>query len=988
MVKFRYIKVRRAMMSKRNLKSNSVGKISAFYKNNKYVLLSGLAAFLITQLVAFCYNLVPYGDMTILRMDLYHQYGPLFAELYDRITSGESLIYSWNSGLGSTFLGNFFNYLSSPLTLIILFFGHENITEAISSLIMLKAVLSACTFTYYLKGSLNKHSAVTAAFGVLYAFCGYFVAYYWNLMWLDAMVLFPLIILGIEKIIKKGKPTLYCVSLAVMIFANYYMAYMVCIFSVLYFLTFYFANYPISKKFNEHETSDNLFVKIKNSVFLSSGLKFAFYSVVAAMLAAITIFPLLSILSQSSATSGSAPTGFTKYFTVFDFLANHLASTDATIRSSGNDVLPNVYCGILTVLLVPLYLFSKKISIREKASYIVLLAVIYFSFNINYLNFFWHGLHFPNDLPYRFSFMYSFILLTLAFKALTNITEYTGRQILACGVGIVGFIVLVEELTSKNVDDISLAVSLVFAVGYTVIIYLFKDRRFANSALAVLLLCAVSSEIALGNTDKYSMNQSKTNYTSDYADFTQLKTQLDEYDGGFYRMELADLRTRMDPCWFDYNGVSTFSSMAYESVANLQHDIGMYGNYINSYTYYPQTPVYNAMFGLKYIVNNTEYDLNPQLNSELFSVNDFTALENKYPLSVAFAANTEIKNWDSSVYGNPFTAQSELFRMASGVDGVFTKFSFDDITYTNINDILMTGIEEGDMKFSKIVDGQTGSICFEITPETEQNVYIYVDSSSVDSVSVSSLMYSKTLDTLDEGYIVDLGIRPAGETIYVDMAISESDDKGNIRFYAYGLNQDKFIEGYNNLKSGDFNITDYSDNYLSGTMNVKSDSAVFTSIPYDTNWGIYVDGKRVEKDDIFKISNGLLGFNISAGEHTVMLRYVSSGLLMGEFISISTILIATVIIVLKRRKALFWKKARTDKWEMLDDDGFTLTVEECFSDIDFDVLEDDVPSAPVSFEISNSSEKEEAKNTVESETEDNETVETEPTHDNNIDLSE
>ena len=265
-------------------KEKAPTRLSAFYQDNKFVFLSALVSLLIFLLIAFCYDLVPFGDMTILRMDLYHQYGPLFAELYDRLTSGESLIYSWNSGLGSSFLGNFFNYLSSPLTIIILLFGHKNITEAISCLIMLKAVLSAASFTYYLKASQKQHNYTTAAFGVLYAFCGYFVAYYWNLMWLDAMVIFPIIILGIERIINKGKPALYCLSLTLMIFANYYMAYMVCIFSVLYFLTYYAANYPFSKKFSEIYY-DTPLGRIKNSLFISSGLKFAFSSIVAVLLA-------------------------------------------------------------------------------------------------------------------------------------------------------------------------------------------------------------------------------------------------------------------------------------------------------------------------------------------------------------------------------------------------------------------------------------------------------------------------------------------------------------------------------------------------------------------------------------------------------------------------------------------------------------------------------------------------------------------------------
>lgn len=921
-------------------KEKAPTRLSAFYQDNKFVFLSALVSLLIFLLIAFCYDLVPFGDMTILRMDLYHQYGPLFAELYDRLTSGESLIYSWNSGLGSSFLGNFFNYLSSPLTIIILLFGHKNITEAISCLIMLKAVLSAASFTYYLKASQKQHSYTTAAFGVLYAFCGYFVAYYWNLMWLDAMVIFPIIILGIERIINKGKPALYCLSLTLMIFANYYMAYMVCLFSVLYFLTYYAANYPFSKKFSEIYY-DTPLGRIKNSLFISSGLKFAFSSIVAVLLASAAIFPLVAMLSQSSATSGSSPTGFTKYFTAFDFLANHLASTDATIRSSGNDVLPNVYCGILTLLLVPLYLFSKKISTREKISYVSLLAVLYFSFNINYLNFVWHGLHFPNDLPYRFSFMYSFVLLILAFKAFTNIKEYTGRQLLGVGIGLIAFIILVEKTTSKNIDDISLIISLVFAVGYVVILHFFKDKRFQSSSLSLLLLCCVVSEVALGNTDNYSMNQSKTNYVAEYDQFQDIKAKIDEYDNnGFYRMELTKLKTRMDPCWLDYNGVSVFSSMAYETVANLQQNLGLYGNYINSYTYNPQTPVYNAMFGIKYIADNQKMDINPNLYEDLFANDKFTAYKNKYDLSVAFAADSLVKYYDSSIYGNPFEAQQQLFNMATGVDNVFTKLTIDDAAYSNINDFYPNEFESGEFKFSKPVNDEMGSVSFVVTPQETQNIYIYIKSNAVDSATVSGSIFNETYTSLDEAYIIDLGIINAGEAVNVDIAIKDTSNRGTLNFYAYSLNEEAFKAGYEKLKKGDYNITEYSDTKLTGTITASENSAVFTSIPYDINWNVYIDGRRLKSDEIYKISNGLLGFDIEAGEHTVVFSYVSSGLLAGSFVSIATILIATISIIVNRKRKK--KKQKVDKWLMLNEAPVSVSVpnESDTFEIDFDSIEE------------------------------------------------
>lgn len=916
-------------MAKRNI-INKQSKFYLFYNDNKYILLSSVIAFFMTQLVAYCFDLIPYGDMTILRMDLYHQYGPLFGELYDRLVSGESLVYSWNSGLGETFLGNFYNYLSSPFTIIILLFGHKNITEAISCMIMLKAVFSAGTFTYYLKKSLNQHTPYTAGFGILYAFCGYFVAYYWNIMWLDAMVFFPLVILGIERIINKGKPALYCVSLALTMFSNYYMAYMVCIFSVLYFLTYYFANYPLGKQFIETSEKKSIIFKLKNSLFINAGLKFALYSVFAGMLSAISLLPLITVLSQSSATSGTMPNTVMKYFTAFDFLANHLASTEATIRSSGDTVLPNVYCGILTVFLVPIYLFSKKIPIREKAANIILLGVLYLSFNINYLNYIWHGFHFPNDLPYRFSFMYSFVLLTIAIKGLLHIREYTGRQLLSVGIGLIAFIILVEKITSANVDDTSLLFSLVFAVGYVIVLYLFKDKRFQASAVSLLLLCTISSEIALGNTDKYSMNQPKDNYLEGYDDFQELKSRIDEYNGEtLYRMELTDSRTTMDPCWLDYNGVSVFSSMAYESVSNLQQQVGLYGNFINSYTYAMQTPVYNAMFGLKYIVNNnSSIRINSDLFTELFGVNDYTAYENRYPLSIAFAVNKAAAGWDASLYDNPFMAQSEFFRLASGVKDVFNRIDISDISYGNINKFSEASIEDGNYNFTKIHNNESGNVCFEIAPDKTQNIYLYIDSKSIDSVLVSSENFSNNVPQLNEPHIFDVGVVEAGQTVFVDVNFKPEVNSGNLNFCVYGLENEIFEKGYNILSEGDLQITNNTDTMVVGKLKAKQNCTVFTSIPFDSNWRVYVDGNRLDKDKIYKISNSLLAFDVSEGEHTIVFNYFSSGLIVGETVSCASIIIATIFIIMKRRKLLFFKKQRMSKWEEAENNAYTIVSEE------------------------------------------------------------
>ena len=881
-----------------------------FFAGNSYCWVSCLCTVGVMMLVFYCYNLFPFGDTTILRMDLYHQYGPLFAEFYDRVTGLQSFLYSWQTGLGSPFLGNFFNYLSSPTAIIMLLLGHENMPEAIAGMIITKAALAAAAFTYYLKKSQGRHDFSTAAFGVLYSMCGYFIAYYWNVMWIDAMAYFPLVILGIENIINKRNPRIYIAFLALTLLSSYYMGYMTCIFSVIYFLVYYFANYEggslhESTPYTLGEEDKKIYKlkdKIKGSLFLRSGFTFAFASVAAAALVAISLIPTFFILRNCSATSGTFPKNYESYYSIFDFLANHLASVNPTIRSSGEDVLPNIFCGMATVILVPLYLFTNSIPRKEKLMTVTLLGIMYFSFNINFANYIWHGFHYPNDLPYRWSFMYSFILLVLAYKAFTRLNEFTGRQILGTGVGVIGFIILVQELGSKNVIELSVLISIIFTVTYCLVFAIAKDKNYQQSAVAVLLLCCVIGEVSCANTDHYSMDQIKSNFTGDYTDFVALKEELDEYDNSdFYRMDLTYNRARMDPAWYGYNGVSTFSSMAYEKVSNVQSDLGLAGNYINSYTYHLQTPIYNMMHSIRYVVDNDPaVTVANDYYTELFSQGKFTAYENAYCLPIGFAVGSDVENWQTD-YNNPFTVQSEWFEYATGISDVFGMMKIDEIRYYNMEEIT-SGLETGDIYYTKTGAGD-GELTFFLTTEEEKHCYLYVDSYDFDSITINKNGNEATQYT-DEAYIYDLGVVTPDDEVIVIINVPEK-QYGYIDFYPYYINEEALNEGYEILKAQSLNVETFEETKISGTVSVNYDSLFFTSIPYDKGWTVKVDGEKIAKEDYVALKDAYLCFNLPAGEHEIELSYMPQGLLLGAGVSALTVLalIFVAIIFSKRRKS-------------------------------------------------------------------------------------
>lgn len=891
-----------SFLKKSILKKHPDSKLARFIDRNIYIILAFICSAVLMLLVYYCFEIIPFGNKTVLRMDLYHQYGPLFAELYDRITQLKSMLYSWNTGGGGAFLGNYYNYLSSPVGgLLVLLFGHENVPEAIGSMVLLKNALAAAAMAYYLKKTGGRNDFTVSAFGILYAFCGFFIAYYWNIMWIDAMYLLPLVVLGIERIINKQKATFYIVALAVSFFSNYYMSYMICIFSVLYFLVYYFSNYSIkevlpTKPVYEDENGEIYDRKIDNvlySRFVESGLLFTIGSFTAVGLAAVALLPTYFCLKTCSATSGTFPSDYEFYNSVFDFLANHLTSLEPTIRSSGDTVLPNVYCGVITVMLVPLYIFCDKIKAKERAAHIILLAVFFLGFNLNFANYIIHALHFPNDLPFRFSFIYSFLLLTIAYKALVNIRSFSTKALLGSGVATVLFAVLVQKLGMSNATEETIYLSIAFAVVYTVVLGLMKKKNYAQNAVSLLLMCCVFAEVAVCDTNHFVISQQKPNFVNGYSDFRELKEKLDTVEGtDKYRMELTDINTLMDASWFNYNGVSVFSSMAYEKSANLQHNLGLNSNYINSYIYDPQTPVYNAMMSLKYLVNNDGSLMNEQLFTEVAGNDSFTAYENNYYLPLAYCVSDEVEKWITTGT-NPFDIQNDYWTRATNAGDVFEKIPAASAQTDNIRDSEELLTEN--FTYYKDLADQTGTIIIKYEIPKAQNVYLYADCTSADQIEVYGTNgLSKSQDPEDP-YILDCGYFEQGEIMTVEIAIPANKESGYADIYAVGLNMDNFEYGYQKLAEASMDITEFEDTHIKGTVNVRANELVYTSINYDEGWEILVDGEKVQP---VAIGDALIGIDAAPGTHTIEMTYKPKGLLIGGIISAGTLAAFVAVLVI------------------------------------------------------------------------------------------
>ncbi|MBQ8932929.1 MAG: YfhO family protein, partial [Lachnospiraceae bacterium] len=268
-----------------------MSRASSLSSKSKYVYLASFfTPVILLTLIMLVAGVFPVGDNCILKTDMYHQYAPFFSEFREKLQTGGSLKFTWDLGLGVNFTAIMAYYLASPLNWLILFVSKDYVLEFMTVMIVMKCGLSAAAMAAYLRYRSPEEYFGAYLFSLFYALSGYYCAYYWNLMWLDSFAIFPIVIMGAEKLIKGESGVLYAASLGYCILANYYISIMICLFLILYFFLF-----CILKGFD------------RAGDFIRTGLRFAFWSLIAGCLAAVLLLPEIYALGATASSESTFP---------------------------------------------------------------------------------------------------------------------------------------------------------------------------------------------------------------------------------------------------------------------------------------------------------------------------------------------------------------------------------------------------------------------------------------------------------------------------------------------------------------------------------------------------------------------------------------------------------------------------------------------------------------------------------------------------------
>ena len=400
----------------------------------------------------------PFGNYSMLYSDMYHQYFPFFVAFRRAILSGDSLLYSWNVGLGMDYLGLISYYLASPLNLLSVLVPETWLLEFFSLLMPVKLGLAGLFFAIFLKKIFGRDDLSISFFGAFYGLCAWALGFQWNIMWLDTFALLPLVVLGMVGLLRDRKFILYTATLFLSVFANYYIGFFVCVFVFMLFFVWQICRWQGWKRF----AADLALI--------------AFFSVLAIGMTAILELPALAALQTTQSSVNKFPEGFKLNIASSN---NILGLLDAMRQVAGNmggalepnfkEGLPNLYCGVGSILFGCLYILSDEVKLRDKLCALALLLFFNVSFIIRQLDYIWHGFHFTNMIPYRFSFLHSFVLLYMAYRAWTLRREYTVWHILLATSVTVFFLSCSNDLlTMTDVELLGMELELPVYIIYNV----------------------------------------------------------------------------------------------------------------------------------------------------------------------------------------------------------------------------------------------------------------------------------------------------------------------------------------------------------------------------------------------------------------------------------------------------------------------------------------------------------------------------------------
>ena len=831
------------------------------------------------------------GKYVILNGDSLEQYVSHVKMIYRNLLNGETPWFSFSYSMGQNTSIPLAWHVTSPFNLFYLIFWNADINKITALVVILKTATAAATFQIFSRKALKTGKLSSVLFGVFYSMCGYTVVMgFHHFIWIEGVYMLPVVALGIYKCVKEKKWLLLTFAYTYIFITQFYMGYMIGIFSFLMFVLMLIAD------------RSNLG---KRGVLGAIG-RYALSFIISVLISAVIWVPFAFYLVKYRVSDSNG--SFAISITVLDVLNNLFWG-----EFQGSDYAPYFYCGIPVLLLLPFYFINKKIEKKQKIVIGILLLFFILCCLIKPLYGFMHAFDAPNGYSFRFSYILSFLLCAIAAIQFEHIKEIGWKKLLIC-CGCLAALYLIVLILQGHIILISLGrnsiiglfinaslISIWIVLGKTII------KNPNNKTIKLAMICFLLLEVISNGAVRINhVSTSSILVREDYYylwdnDMKLALDQLGEMDDSsdLYRIGVYNDLIHNSDSLYGYNGFSDFSTGENEKLRKLLDNLGM-STMVRSTNLSGITP------SVKMLLAN-KYDIRLYTQSELLGLDAPPKIEkNEYYLPIGYMVD-EGTTEPIEMGNNVFENQNNLFKNISGIDNLYVQTPEDRLDIESYGLLLVNG---NTIIADDTFDEEEPCIIFRVH-DTENEAFIQFDS-ELPTLGIDYHWGCRNIAN-DEDYNASFSCAAqfwkSGNEDFIRLNANPDFPGAMINDYIniYELREDRLKEIYEDLQKECLQVTKWKNGYVKGNIYIEGDREVlFTSIPAVDGWKAYVDGEEAE---IVKVINDVfIGVRIpEKGGHEIEFRYTCPGLKEGSILSLVGLVLLAGALALS---ALLKKKSQ------------------------------------------------------------------------------
>ena len=800
------------------------------------------------------------SDTSPLLGDGFHQYVIFDIALRNILHGNGSLFYTFTSGLGLNFYALSSYYLGSFLSPLVYFFDLTNMPDAVYLTTLLKFGLIGLS-TYF---SLNKlfqsiPKPLKLALSTSYALMSFSVSQLEIKTWLDVFILIPLIIAGLHLLITEKKLLLYFTGLSILFIQNYYFGYMTALFLIFWYLC------QISWDFKTRK---------------SSFLDFIVTSFLAGMASLILTLPTLFDLQ----THGEKLTEVTKFQTesswYLDLFAKQFIGSFDTTKYGA---IPMIFVGLLPFILTILFFTMKSIKFHVKLIYAIFFAFLITSFYIEVLDLFWQGMHTPNMFLHRYAWIFSTLLIYTAAEVLNRLKEIKVWNFLASLFPvIIGFLATIYLKSHYSfLTDLNILLTLEFLVVYSLLLLAVIKKFISVNLFAILISLFIMVEMSLNASSQMDGIAKEWGFASRSAynrDIPAMESFSTYIGNQFTRTEKLETQTGNDSMKFNYNGISQFSSVRNRSASSTLDKLGFKSSGTNLNLRYANNSILaDSLFGIQYNISDSPID--KYGFKDIYQKDNLTLYENQYSLPIAFTSQ--------SVYNDVKFNEHTLDNQASFLNQLanvnFDYFSPIPYEKTENTDDLISVTSSSN---------ENATIQYQIEVPENSQVYLsftnlHFSNDKQKKVDILVNGEKKTFTTDNVFSFFNLGYTKEKKTFNIHVSFPGNSQVSFEPPTFYRLNTQTLTEAIQKIKEQPVTVST-SKNKVFARYDVKQDTSIFFTIPYDKGWSAYQDGKKIE---IKQAQTGFMKVDVPEGKGNITLSFIPNGFITGAICSFTSLLL-------------------------------------------------------------------------------------------------